>query len=45
MPCKLLSLSIEAPLGYLDGVRLADILTGKESTSGFLYCNHRTLRF
>jgi hypothetical protein len=45
MPCKMVSLSIGALLGNLEGIRLPGLLREKNSTSGFLSWTQRTLRF
>jgi len=45
MPCKMVSLSIGAPLGNLEGTDLPGLLREKDSISGFLSWTQWTMRF
>ena len=45
IPCKWIPLSIGAPLGKLEGIRLLGLLREKDSISGFLFWTQRILRF
>jgi len=43
--CKWVSLSMEALMGNLQGIRLRDFLRERDSISGFLSWTQRTSRF
>jgi len=45
MPSKRVSVSIVAQLGNLEGIRLPGLFERKDSISGFLSWNQKTLRF